>query len=38
MLGMLVLAAVAAGQFAGLDYVLYGFWSKFKKTKQENHS
>jgi len=32
MLGMLVLAAVAAGQFAGLDYVLYGYWSKFKQT------
>ncbi|MFO7906752.1 MAG: DoxX family membrane protein [Planctomycetota bacterium] len=38
MLGMLVLAAMAAGQYAGLDYVLYGFWSKFKKSHQETNT
>ncbi|NLX54585.1 MAG: DoxX family protein [Planctomycetaceae bacterium] len=38
MLGMLVLAAVAAGQFAGLDYVLYGYWSQFRQSKQENNT
>ena len=38
MLGMLVLAAMAAGQFAGLDYVLYSIWSQFKGSNQEtNH-
>lgn len=37
-LGLLVLAAVAAGQFAGLDNVLYSIWSKFKKTNQETNS
>jgi len=38
MLGMLFLAAVAAGQYAGLDFVLYSIWSKFKKTNQETNS
>lgn len=38
MLGMLVLAATAAGQFAGLDYVLYSYWSRFQHAKQEKHS
>lgn len=38
MLGMLVLAAMAAGQYAGLDYVLYGMWSKYKKPNQEPNS
>jgi uncharacterized membrane protein YphA (DoxX/SURF4 family) len=37
MLGMLVLAAVAAGQFAGLDYVLYSYWSRFTQSKQEKN-
>lgn len=35
MLGMLVLAATAAGQFAGLDYVLYRCWSRFTQAHQE---
>jgi hypothetical protein len=38
MLGMLVLAATAAGQFAGLDYVLYSYWLRFQHAKQEKHS
>jgi uncharacterized membrane protein YphA (DoxX/SURF4 family) len=38
MLGLLVLAAVGAGQFAGLDYVLYNGWLRSKKSKQETHS
>ncbi len=38
MLGMLVLAAMAAGQFAGLDYVLYSYWSRFTQSKQEKNS
>ncbi len=38
MLSMLVLAATAAGQFAGLDFVLYSVWSKFQETKQETNS
>ncbi len=38
MLGMLVLAATAAGQFAGLDYVLYSYWSRFTQSKQETNS
>lgn len=39
MLGMFVLAAMAAGQYAGLDYVLYGIWTKkFKKPNQEAQS
>lgn len=38
MLGMLVLAATAAGQFAGLDFVLCSYWSRFKHAKQEKHS
>ncbi len=38
MLGMLLLAAMAAGQYAGLDYILYGFWSHFQKTNQETNS
>lgn len=38
MLGMLVLAATAAGQFAGLDFVLYSYWSRFQHAKQEKHS
>ncbi len=37
MLSMLVLAAVAAGQFAGLDFILYSVWSKSKGTKQEKN-
>ncbi|MHB8863608.1 MAG: DoxX family protein [Pirellulaceae bacterium] len=35
MLGMLVLAATAAGQFAGLDFVLYSYWSRLTQSKQE---
>lgn len=35
MLGMLVLAAMAAGQYAGLDHVLYSYWSRFTQPKQE---
>ncbi len=38
MLGMLVLAATAAGQFAGLDYILYSYWSRFTQPKQEKNS
>ena len=38
MLSMLVLAAMAAGQYAGLDFVLYSIWSKLKGTKQETNS
>ena len=38
MLGLLVLAAVGAGQFAGLDYVLHNGWLRLKKSKQETHS
>ncbi len=38
MLSMLVLAAVAAGQFAGLDFILYSIWSKSKGTKQETNT
>jgi uncharacterized membrane protein YphA (DoxX/SURF4 family) len=37
MLGMLVLAATAAGQYAGLDYVLYSYWSRFTQSKQETN-
>jgi uncharacterized membrane protein YphA (DoxX/SURF4 family) len=37
MLGMLVLAAVAAGQFAGLDLVLYSYWSRYTQSKQETN-
>ena len=33
MLGMLFLAAVAAGQYAGLDFILYSVWSKFKNNQ-----
>ena len=38
MLGMLLLAAVGAGQFAGLDFVLFNGWARFKTSKQESHS
>ncbi len=38
MLGMLVLAAMAAGQYAGLDYVLCGIWSNIRRTNQGTNS
>ncbi len=38
MLGMLVLAAVAAGQFAGLDFILYRMWAKITNKNQETNS
>jgi uncharacterized membrane protein YphA (DoxX/SURF4 family) len=38
MLGMLVLAAVAAGQFAGLDFILYRMWLKIRNNNQGTNS
>lgn len=38
MFGMLVLAATAAGQFAGLDFVLYRYWLRFTQSHQEPNS
>jgi uncharacterized membrane protein YphA (DoxX/SURF4 family) len=38
MLGMLVLAAVAAGQYAGLDFILYRMWLKLTNKEQGTNS
>jgi uncharacterized membrane protein YphA (DoxX/SURF4 family) len=37
MLGLLVIAATAAGQFAGLDFVLYRYWLRFTQSHQESN-
>ena len=38
MLGALVLVATAAGQYAGLDFVVSNIWSRFTKAKQDTNS
>jgi uncharacterized membrane protein YphA (DoxX/SURF4 family) len=38
MFGLLVLAAVAAGQFAGLDFIVYRLYSSYRTSKQESES
>ncbi len=37
MLAMVFLAAVAAGQFAGLDFIIYRFYSSYRTSKQETN-
>jgi uncharacterized membrane protein YphA (DoxX/SURF4 family) len=37
MVALLVLAAVAAGQFAGLDFIIHRFYSSFRTSKQESN-